>query len=281
MCFDDECAGKRLDRREFVTEGATALAALGGLAGSVQAQGKPPTRVLDDPTIHHGPVTFTHNEKPTIDGYLARPKAEGRYPAVLVVAGNVITEEYIPNTCAALALAGFVGLAPNIFHYIPPGTPNTREAYAKLGAHGDQDRLDDIQVGLSYLRSQPFVAPETTGILGFCSGGRAALLFAARSREIDAVVAFHPAATTESEIARVVVPVQIHHGTGDHVVDYTKSQELVRMLNARKTPVEAFYYDGADHGFLAYTRHPEYDPKAAVLAWNRSREFLRRHLKAG
>ncbi len=31
----------------------------------------------------------------------------------MVIAGNVITEEYIPNTCAALAVAGYVGLAPN------------------------------------------------------------------------------------------------------------------------------------------------------------------------
>jgi hypothetical protein len=31
-----------------------------------------------------------------------------------VVAGNLISEEHIPNTCAALAVAGYVCLAPNI-----------------------------------------------------------------------------------------------------------------------------------------------------------------------
>ena len=31
------------------------------------------------------------------------------------------------------------------------------------------------------------------GIIGFCKGGRMAMLFGARSREIDAVVPFHPA----------------------------------------------------------------------------------------
>ena len=75
--------------------------------------------MLDDPKVTHGPVTFKHGGKDYIDGYLARPVAEGRYPAVVVIPGNVITEEYIPNTCAALALAGFVGLAPNIFHTLP------------------------------------------------------------------------------------------------------------------------------------------------------------------
>jgi hypothetical protein len=48
---------------------------------------------------------FRHNGADSIGGFLARPKAEGVYPAVLVIAGNKITEEYIPNTCAALAVA--------------------------------------------------------------------------------------------------------------------------------------------------------------------------------
>ena len=84
--------------------------------------------MLDDPTVQHGRVVFKHNGVQTIDGYLARPKAEGVYPAVLVIAGNRITEEYIPNTCAALALAGFVGLAPNIFHALPDAARTPEES---------------------------------------------------------------------------------------------------------------------------------------------------------
>src|SRR5262245_31153490 len=45
---------------------------------------QPPTRVLDDPSIQHGPVTFPSGDG-EIDGYLARPKAPGKFPAVLVV----------------------------------------------------------------------------------------------------------------------------------------------------------------------------------------------------
>jgi len=91
--------------------------------------------VLDDSRAQHGRVVFKHNGMDTIDGYLARPKAEGVYPAVLVIAGNKISEEYIPNTCAALALAGFVGLAPDIFHPLPDNTPNNNEAYSKYLAN--------------------------------------------------------------------------------------------------------------------------------------------------
>ena len=48
------------------------------------------TRVLDNPRISHGPVMFQHNRRDTIDGFLARPKADGEYPVVVVIARNVI-----------------------------------------------------------------------------------------------------------------------------------------------------------------------------------------------
>jgi len=195
------------------------------------------------------------------------------------VAGNRITEEYIPNTCAALALAGFVGLAPNLFHPIPEGTPNNDDAYAKyIADHTDLDRLDDVQLGASYLRAQPFVDPGGMGVIGFCSGGRLALLLGARSREVDAVVAFHPAPMKEKELNRLKVPVQVHHGTADHAVPYARTQELEKALRAQKTPVEVFLYEDLDHGFLAYTR-PYYSPEAAKLAWSRTLEFLSQHLE--
>src|SRR5262249_9281993 len=153
----------------FVVDGGAGIIALGafGRLSSAQDGKQPPTRALDDPAVSHGRVMFKHNGKETFDGYLARPRAGGVYPAVLVVAGNKITEEYIPNTCAALALAGFVGLAPNIFHPIPD-TARTNEEYARFaGEHTELDRLDDIQVGASYLRALPFVGPGGMGVVGF------------------------------------------------------------------------------------------------------------------
>ena len=225
----------------------------------------PRPRVLDDPRIQHGRVVFKHNGIDRIDGYLARPKAEGVYPAVLVIAGNKISEEYIPNTCEALAVAGFVGFAPNIYHLLPDDTPSNNAAYNKFIAnHTELDILDDIQAGASYLRAQTFVWPGGMGVLGFCFGGRLAILYAARSREIDAVVAFHPGVMKADEIKRLNVPVQIHHGMADESVAATESQKLEKTLKAQGTPVELFLYEGANHGFLAYTR-PFYKPDAAKL----------------
>jgi carboxymethylenebutenolidase len=281
MCIGHDCSDGSTDRRSFLAGAAATVASLAAQQGQeASSQTKQPeTRVLDNPTVQHGRVIFKHNGMDSIDGYLARPKAEGAYPAVLVIAGNKISEEYIPNTCAALALAGFVGLAPNIYHPLPDDTPSNNEAYNKyIANHTVLDILDDIQTGASYLRAQPFVSPDGMGILGFCFGGRLAMLFGARSREIDAVVPFHPAPMKQQEVARLRVPVQIHHGTADRSVAVTETQKTEQMLKAQGTPVEVFLYEGADHGFLAYTR-PFYKADAARLALPRTTQFLRKHLK--
>jgi carboxymethylenebutenolidase len=279
MCLGTNCEHDDMDRRAFLTGATMALAGLAAtsVAGAVDEKKPPPTRVLDDPAIRHGKVTFKSGDK-EIDGYLARPKAAGKYPAVLVVAGNLISEEYIPNTCAALAVAGYVGMAPNIFHPVPANaTP--AEMNKALAKRTDDDYLKDIRAGADYLKTHESVKAGGAGIMGFCSGGRRALLYAVRHDDIKAVVAFHPAPTKAKEVVGLKAPVQFHHGKADRVSPFTVSQELEKQLRSQDTPVEVFLYADADHGFLAYTRHPEYNADAAKEAWKRTVAFLDGRLK--
>lgn len=264
-----------LSRRELIGGGAALSLSSSAAFGQVAAA--PPTRVLDDPDVTHGPVTMPHTGK-EIGAFLARPRRAGRFPAVLVVAGNRITEEYIPNTCAALAKAGYVGLAPDVFHPLPPDVPSA-EFGRYLDSHTELDRLDDIQSGASYLRAQDFVSPGGLGVLGFCRGGREAIMFGARSSEVDAVVAYHPAPVRLAEIPRLRAPLLIHHGTADTSVGIENSRRLVAELHNRHRAVDFYEYADAEHGFLAYTRR-FYRPADALLSWRRTIAFLQRRLHA-
>ena len=279
MCFSDECDKSR---RKFLKESAAAaLVTYAPLQSPAFAQNKQPeTRVLDDPRVRHGKVMFKHNGADTFGGYLARPAAEGKFPPVLVIAGNRITEEYIPNTCAELALAGFVGLAPDVFHILPDSAKTSAEMQKASANHADNDVVQDVFAGVDRLRTQPFVKTGGIGVVGFCHGGKIAMMFGARSREVDAVVPFHPAPQTAAgEITRLNCPVQIHCGTADGNVSVATIRELEKMLKAQGAPTEVFLYEGADHGFLAYTRPQRYNPAAAKLAWERTVKFLQKNLK--
>lgn len=278
MCLGIGCDHVAIDRRDFLGAGIASAAGLAVSGGKVGQDKEPPTRVLHDSSIQHGAVSFKLGNK-EIDGYLARSKTEGKYPAVIVVAGNLITEEYIPNTCAALAVAGYVGLAPNIFHPVPKdATP--KEMNKALENRTDANYLADLRAGQHYLNTHPTVNCDRIGILGFCSGGRRALLFGVKYNETRAVVAFHPSAFTKTEeVIGLNAPVQFHHGKKDRVAPFKVSQELEKQLKSQGTVAEVFLYDECDHGFLAYTRHPEYNATAAQEAWRRSVAFLDKHLK--
>ena len=282
MC-EERCSDRSPSRRGALQAGAAMMTAAALEPVSVLAQAavaNPPTRVLDDASIQHGPVTLLHGGLGAVGGYLARPKREGVFPAVLVIAGNRITEEYIENTCAALAVAGYVGLAPDVFHAVPvQAAPAEMEAF--LAGHTDFHRHDDVFMAASFLRNQPYVSPGGMGVLGFCSGGRAALQFGARSRDVEAVVAYHPAPEQDRiDVRRLSAPVLIHQGTADRAAAPERTQALAAKLRAQGTPVELHLYDGADHGFLAYTRAVRYHPAAAQLSWERTVAFLRRRLPA-
>jgi hypothetical protein len=92
MCIQNTCDSSLTDRRSFLIGASATVASFNALQtqGPVRQATQPETRVLDHPGIVPGKVTFKHGGQQTIDGYLARPKADGAYPAVLVIAGGAL-----------------------------------------------------------------------------------------------------------------------------------------------------------------------------------------------
>jgi len=243
-------------------------------------------KALNDPNIVHGLVRFRSGTE-TVDGYLSHPKAAGRYSVVIVVPGNTISEEYIANTTAILAQAGFVGLAPNIFSLQTDSMSPEQKREVFTTKITDEHVFGDIQAGIDYLKEQPFVEHGRIGIAGFCFGGRVALLFAARSDQVGAVVPFYGTLRLPAEANhplspldvanRIKAPVQGHYALKDSGIRQSDVQELFKILRSQDTPAELYNYD-AEHGFFAYTR-PVYNDAAAKLSRNRMLDFFKRYLK--
>jgi carboxymethylenebutenolidase len=303
MKDEKDSSDDEMTRRCFLCGvGATAVVAGASVLVS-NAIGQQPqsaeARAIDDPQITHGKVEFKSGDH-TVDGYLARPAGKGRYPAVVVLPGNWITEPYIPETTAMLAQGGFVGMVVNTFYLFPkratfeqsrqfPWEETQRILRTQIT---DELIFQDTQAGVRFLKSQPFVKKGRLGVMGFCFGGRNALLFAARSSDIGAVVPFYgpvvplPGVTREERpkqpldadvVRQIRVPVQGHYGTRDRAVELEPVKKFEQALRAQGTPVEIYTYD-AEHGFFAYNR-PTYRPGDAQLARERMLAFFRKHLK--
>lgn len=278
----------QLTRRDFLyaTSVAAGLCLIGCEAAVAQTPNVPIAKALEDPNVIHGQVTFPSGTE-VIDGYLSRPKAKGKYPVVLVIAGNKISDEYIRNTTAMLAQSGFVGFAPNIYILQTDSMSAEEKRNVFVKQITDERIFRDIQAGIDYLRRQTFVKRGRVGVMGFCFGGRCALMFAARSSEVGAVVPFYGNLKTPTFANRAIDPVEVvklikapvqgHYAKDDSEIPAEQLQKFAEDLRAQKTPVEIFTYE-AKHGFFSYTGRA-YDAAATQLAWSRTTTFLKHYLK--
>src|SRR5262245_27720494 len=177
MCFD--CREGGVPRRQF-------LAGAAAVALSTAALRAAP----DDPDVAGEEVTFP-NGPDKIRGYLARPKGEGAYPAVVLLHGNPGLPAWLKDTAARLARGGVVGLVVDLnSRAADPDKPDKPLEYYRTNAFARQVASDAL-AGLAHLKARPFVRGGSLGMVGFCGGGRAALALAAESREVRAVVCFY------------------------------------------------------------------------------------------
>ena len=301
MTDEKDSPDEGMTRRGFLCGAAAAVAGLSAIGSTALTRQQQPqeARALLDPKITHGRVEFKSGGH-LVDAYLARPAKKGRYPAVIVLPGNWITEPYLPETTAMLAQGGFVGMVVNTFHLFPKRATFEEsrqipwEETQKILREQITDELiyGDTQAGVEFLKSQPFVKKGKQGVMGFCFGGRNALLFAARSPDIGAVAPFYgpvtlfPGTTREERpkqpldadvVKQIRVPVQGHYGTKDKAVSLEPVRKFEQALRAQGTPVEIYTYE-AEHGFFAYNR-PTYRADDAQLARTRMLAFFKKHLK--
>jgi carboxymethylenebutenolidase len=188
-----------------------------------------------------------------------------------------------------LANAGFAAVVwdPYSGRDVPTGTPEDLAPLSRSLRDGSVRAEHDRW--LDYMREELQLAQ--LGVIGWCMGGRYALLLAAHSRQLAACVAYYPsivdprsphqdedAVTLSGEIR---CPVQLSYPGRDDVTSPATFRALQAALQARETPTVTQLYPAADHGFLDSARHPgDQNAAAARCAWTQTIAFLQAHLAA-
>ena len=251
-------------------------------------------QVLQDPQLLVQEVEFI-NGPDKINGFLARPKKAGRFPAVIVVPGDPGLTAYTRVTTAQLAQAGFAALSVDLFSRGAriQDLQEARRIYFDLMS--DPLTLEDLQSGINFLKQQQFVQIGGVGVVGFCLGGRYALLLSALSPDVRATVAFYGPIKLQSGAADVAsarpvkilnhdlspmdfvpwirTPIQGHYSKRDEGIPVADVQEFETRLRTKGGHADLFVYDAPSH-FHSF-HEALYDPSAAGLAWSRTIDFLR------
>ena len=211
------------------------------------------------------------------EGYLSLPSS-GTGPGLIVIQEWWGLVDHIMRLADRFAAAGFVALAPDLYHGERTTSPD--QAGKLLMALNIATAGLDLRGAATYLLAHAAVSPKKVGVLGFCMGGQLALFGAQEHPDIiDAAVDFygiHPKVVIDP--ARMKPPVLGHFGLKDQGVPLASVHALGDGINAAGGHMESHEYD-AGHAFFNDTRPTVFDPACAALAWDRTLAFLHQHLQ--
>jgi carboxymethylenebutenolidase len=281
--YDEYCHGA-MDRREFMRRAAALTVASGSALAMAEAllprYAAAETIAPGDERIAGERIAYASpgGTAAEIRGYLVRPAAEGRFPAVLVVHENRGLNPYIEDVARRLAVAGFLALAPDGLTSLG-GYPGNDDDGRTMQKQLDQAKLRaDMTSGARFVKSHARSSGKL-GAIGFCWGGGVVnQLAVALGAELAAGVPFYGPSPAAADVPRIQAPLLLHFAEKDPGIN-AAWPPYQAALAAHGKRYEAHLYPGTQHGFHNDST-PRFDPAAAALAWERTLAFLREHLQA-
>ena len=210
------------------------------------------------------------------EGFLATPKAFGKYPGIIVIHEIWGLVDHIKDVCMRLAREGYVALGVDLFN----GKTITKleDGHKIREQLTEEEILADLNGGYAYLKTLENVNPKRIGSIGFCMGGGLSLLLACKNPEIAAAVVFYGRNPTPIDLVKnLQCPVLGNYAGADMAIKEADINLLKETLTKYAKTFDIKTYPGAPHGFFNDTRE-SYRPEAAKDAWERTLKFYDKYL---
>lgn len=274
----DEYTHKPLSRQEFlkrlaVLAGGTAAAMtlLPMLEGNYA---KAAVTKDDDLFTEYVKYPGVPNE---MTAYVARPKKDKDYPAIIVIHENRGLNAHIEDVARRVAKEGYLAIAPNALSALgktPANEDEARQWFSELKA---ENNLQNFKNAFPYLSTRKDFEGKV-GCVGFCWGGAMANNLAVNVPELNAAVAFYGRQPAIEDVPKIKAAVQLHYAAMDERVNAGMAayEEALKKANIN---YEQYVYEGVQHAFHNDTSAARYNEAAAKLAWQRTMDFFKKHVK--
>jgi carboxymethylenebutenolidase len=209
-------------------------------------------------------------------GYLAKPKAAGIYPGVVVIHENRGLNPHIKDVARRMALEGFVALAPDYLNALG-GTPDDADkARDMIGTLKPEAIVATSMAALAAVKSHGGTNGKS-GAMGFCWGGGAVNALAVADASLSAGVAYYGMQPPAADVPKIMAPLMLHYASLDERIN-AGIPALEEALKTAKKTYELHMYEGANHAFNNDTNATRYNKEAADLAWKRTVDFLKKYV---
>lgn len=211
-----------------------------------------------------------------MQAYVARPKEDKQYPAVLVIHENRGLNAHIEDVARRAAKEGFLAIAPNALSAIGFTATNEDEARQKFQELKPENNLQNFINVFDYLATRKDYNGNA-GCVGFCWGGAMSNELAVKIPGLKAAVAFYGRQPAAAGVPAIKAAIQLHYASLDERVNagIAAYEEALRKNNIY---YEQYMYEGVNHAFHNDTAPARYNEAAAKLAWQRTINFLKKHV---
>jgi len=211
-------------------------------------------------------------------GYYAVPDGPGPFPGVLLYQEAFGVNDYIQSEVRRLAEHGYAGIAPDLFRGETFNYDEFPKLLPKLQAFTREGLLADADAALAYLDAQPNVRHDRYGAVGFCMGGRVAVMNAIfRPQKIAVASSFYGGGiapveaprwggTLYDDLPKLKGEVLLVYGADDQGITPEEHARIAETLSKHKKRYTLSVYPGAPHGFASRDRE-SYRPQQAEDAW--------------
>jgi carboxymethylenebutenolidase len=214
-------------------------------------------------------------------GYLATPE-NGSGPGVIVVQEWWGLDSGIRDMADRLAAAGFVALAPDLYHGELAGHTEMDKAGELMSTLPADRAARDMSGAVDYLADHDSTVGESVGVMGFCMGGLLTFVLAAlRPDKIKAAVPFYgfPTGDGQPDYSAIEAAIQGHMAEHDDFFPPDAAKALESQLQALGKDATLTVYEGSGHAFMApHNALGTQDESLYALIWPQATAFLHQHL---
>jgi carboxymethylenebutenolidase len=223
--------------------------------------------------------------------FVVHPERHGPHPVVLVMMDGLGMREALRDQARRLASAGYYVMLPDLYYRAEPAAPIDRNApdamdriMALVHSVTAEKAMAEAAACLDHAAQDPAARRGPAGVMGYCMGGRLAVVATqALGERVAAAAAIHPgfgSGWLESLLASDLgqISAEIYVGAADNDPTFTAEQraQLHSALQSRSIRFEIELHTNGVHGFGVpgdrYQREP------AERAWERIHALFRRRL---
>jgi carboxymethylenebutenolidase len=234
-------------------------------------------------------VTLKVEDGSLMNAFVARPRSAKKSPGLIVFQEAFGVTAHIRDVTERFAAEGFTAIAPELFHRTAPGAEFSYTDFPAVMPHMQalttEALASDTRATFEWLRSDSQTDGSRIGCVGFCMGGRTSYV-ACATVPLQGAVSFYGGGigpnTRGPSLLHLApslhAPILFFWGGQDKHISPDQTRAVEDALDQAGKEYINVRISFADHAFFR-DGGPNYNAKAAALAWKLTQEFLDRYIK--